>query len=173
LVILDMLSEFDFPDGESVKKAAASIARPIARLRARAHRNGSPVIYVNDTGGRWESDQRAFIERCLEGKGGRIAALLQPGEDDRFMFKPRHSAFYGTPLAELLYMLDVTRLVLSGVSSHQCVLLTASDAHVRNLDVAVAADCIAAPQPAATRHALYILEHGLSARIGQSRTIRL
>jgi nicotinamidase-related amidase len=172
LLILDMLSEFEFPDGESVKRAAERIASPIAKLRVRVRRKSAPVIYVNDTSGEWESDQAAFIQRCLEGRGAKIAELLRPTQDEHFMFKPRHSAFYGTPLAELLYALDVTHLVLSGVSSHQCVLLTASDAHIRNLDVTIAVDCIAAPQAAATRHAIYILEQGLQARIAQSRSIR-
>lgn len=172
LLILDMLSEFDFPDGTAVKNAAARVADPIAKLRTRARRSRIPVIYANDTSDRWESDQQSFIQRCLDGKGATIAELLRPGEGDHFMFKPRHSAFYGTPLAELLYMLDVKRLVLTGISSHQCVLLTASDAHIRNLEVIVAADCIAAPRAAATRHAIYILQEGLQARIGRSQNIR-
>ena len=172
LVILDMLSEFGFPDGASVKRAALRIADPIAKLRSRARRRGVAVIYVNDTSGHWESDQQAFIERCLEGRGARITELLRPAPDDYFMFKPKHSAFYGTPLAELLYMLDVKHLVLTGVSSHQCVLLTASDAHIRGFDVSVAVDCIAAPHAAATRHATYILDKGLQARIGRAQNIR-
>jgi len=173
LLILDMLSEFDFPDGDVLRKAAARIAPTLARLRTRCRARSIPVIYVNDTAHRWESDQRAFVERCLEGKGAAIAAQLQPAPDDYFMFKPRHSAFYATPLAELLYMLKVEHLVLSGVSSHQCVLLTASDAHVRGLDITVATDCIAAGKARDTHHATYILEHGLQSRLRRSMHLRL
>ncbi len=171
LIILDMLSEFEFPDGPAVKAAALRIAKPIAGLRDRARRAGVPVIYVNDTGCQWESDQRAFLQRCLAGPGAAIAALLRPDEGDFFIFKPRHSAFYGTPLDELLQTLGVQHLVLTGTSSHQCVLLTASDAHIRGFDVTVASDGIAAADAAATRHAVYILENGLQASVRPSRRI--
>jgi nicotinamidase-related amidase len=171
LIVLDMLSEFDFHAGPAWQRAALKAARPLSALLQRA-RKRAPVIYVNDTRGFWESDQRAFIRRCLAGAGAKVAELVMPEPSDYFVFKPRHSAFYGTPLAELLYMLKVQHLVLSGISSHQCVLLTASDAHLRNLDVTIAVDCIAAQQPDATRHALYVMEHGLHARLRRSSTIR-
>lgn len=172
LLILDMLSEFDFPDGATLQRAAAKVAADIAKLAARARKSRIPVIYVNDTGGRWESDQRAFLARCRQGRGADIALLLQPAERDYFMFKPKHSAFYGTPLAELLYMLKVRHLVLTGQSSHQCVLLTASDAHVRGLEVTVVSNCIAAAKRADTRHAAYVLQHGIGARLTHSRNFR-
>jgi nicotinamidase-related amidase len=53
------------------------------------------------------------------------------------MFKPKHSAFFGTALG-------VRRLVLTGMTSHQCVLFTARDAHVREYELIVPADCVAA-----------------------------
>ncbi len=165
VLILDMLSEFRFPNGAALERAAARIAPDIARLAARARKAGVSVIYINDTAGQWESDQREFLARCLRGPGAGIAELLLPHEQDYFMFKPMHSAFYGTPLAELLNVLHVKRIVLTGQSSHQCVLVTASDAHIRGLDVVVASDCIAAAKAVATRHATYVLQHGFGSAI--------
>jgi nicotinamidase-related amidase len=173
LVILDMLSEFRFPNGAALNRAASKVAPAIAKIARRARNAGVPVVYVNDTAGRWESDQREFLARCLRGPGGATAELLAPLASDYFMFKPKHSAFYGTPLAELFYSLKVNRIVLTGQSSHQCVLLTASDAHVRNLDVVVASDCIASVKAADTRHAAYVLQHGLGAQYVPSRSVRL
>lgn len=172
LLILDMLSEFQFPNGAALQRAAARIAPDIARLAARAREAGVSVIYVNDTAGHWESEQREFLERCLRGPGADIAELLRPREQDYFMFKPKHSAFYATPLAELLNMLHVKRIVLTGQSSHQCVLVTASDAHIRGLDVVVVSDCIASADAVATRHASYVLQHGFGARLTRSRNLR-
>jgi len=172
LLILDMLSEFDFPNGATLKRAAEGVAADIARLASRARKAKVPVIHVNDTSGKWESDQRAFLARCLSGRGAAIAQRLRPVDGDYFMFKPKHSAFYGTPLAELLYMLKVERIVLTGQSSHQCVLLTASDAHVRNIEVTVVSDCIAAAKRTDTRHAAYVLQHGIGARLTHSRSLR-
>lgn len=172
LLVLDMLSEFEFPDAMPQLRAARRIAVAVARLKARAQAAAVPVIYVNDTAGHWESDRRSFIERCLAGKGGDVVEQLLPDERDYFMFKPRHSAFYGTPLAEILYAIGAEHLVIAGMSSHQCVLLTASDAHVRNLAVTVITDCIASAKKVETRHATYILEHGLDVRLRQSQHFR-
>lgn len=172
LLVLDMFSEFSFPEGHAVMRAASTASKPLAKLLARARKRGIPIIYVNDTRGVWESDQRDFIDRCLAGPGAQIADRLRPAEGDYFMFKPKHSAFYGTPLAELLYMLKVQHVILSGISSHQCVLVSASDAHVRGLLVTVVEDCIAASQREATTHALYVMKHGMQARVHRSTQIR-
>jgi nicotinamidase-related amidase len=63
LLVLDMVSEFRFPDADRIVRSARKAAHGIARLKTRAYAAGVPVIYVNDTAGKWESDQRAFIER--------------------------------------------------------------------------------------------------------------
>jgi nicotinamidase-related amidase len=175
VLILDMVSEYRFPDAERILRGARRAARGIVRLKQRAKRAGVPIIYVNDTAGRWESDQRAFIERCLrpDAAGHDVAQMLAPEPDDYFIFKPRHSGFFDTPLATLLYRLHVDTLLLTGITSHQCVLFTGMDAHVRGFNLVVPADCIGAGSAADTRHALYLFEHALNARIGSSRAVRL
>lgn len=174
LLILDMISEFRYPDGERIVRAARKVAPNIARLKERAHAAGVPVIYVNDTAGKWESDQKAFIRRCMEptSRGRDMAELLEPAPQDYFMFKPRHSAFFGTPLHTLLTRLHVHRLIATGITSHQCVLFTAMDAHVREFDLVIPSDCIGAVAAADTKHALYIFSHALQAKISSSRRLR-
>ena len=174
LLILDMLSEFRFPDALRLLPSALRIAPRIARLRAHARASGMPVIYVNDTRGKWESDQTAFVKRCREpgARGSEIARQLQPAPEDYFIFKPRHSAFYATPLKELLERLEAATLVLTGQTSHQCVLFTAMDAYVRKFSLVVPPDCIGAPTAAHTRHALFILEEALKARTPLSASLR-
>lgn len=39
--------------------------------------------------------------------------MLRPHAEDVFIFKPRHSGFYATPLAEALGMKEVGELVLT------------------------------------------------------------
>jgi nicotinamidase-related amidase len=174
LLVLDMVSEFRFPDADRILRGARKAADGIARLKTRAYAAGMPVIYVNDTAGEWESDQRAFIERCMEpeARGYEVVTAIAPTTRDYFMFKPRHSAFFGTPLHTLLTQLHVTQLVLTGITSHQCVLFTGMDAHVREFDLIVPSDGIGAGAAADTRHALYIFENALKARIGSSRSLR-
>jgi nicotinamidase-related amidase len=167
LLILDMISDFDFPDGAAVARAARRIAPAIARLKARAAAAGIACIYVNDNPGRWRSDSRALIAHCLEpGRKGRdIVERLQPTDTDYFILKPRHSAFYATPLDVLLEHLGTKRLILTGVSSHQCVLFTANDAHVRSFEIIVPSDCIAGPNQRDRRFALRYFGDVLGAKV--------
>ena len=175
LLVLDMVSEFRFPDAVRVLRGACRPAQAIARLKARARTADVPVIYVNDTVGKWESDPRAFVQRCLaRGARGRdVVGLIRPDLGrDYFMFKPKHSAFFGTPLESLLGQLGIHRLVLTGITSHQCVLFTAMDAYVREYQLVLPADCVGAGSRAETRHALFIAEHALRARLAESPRLR-
>lgn len=172
LLIVDMVSEYQFPDSRRILKSARKAANSIARLKERAHAANAPVIYVNDTAGKWESDQRAFVKRCLQGDGRDVVELIEPSAHDFFMFKPKHSAFFDTPLHTLLQQLKISRLVLTGVTSHQCVLFTAMDAHVREYELAIPSDCIGAASAADTKHALYVFSHALNADITTSSRLR-
>jgi nicotinamidase-related amidase len=175
LLILDLISEFTFPDARAVLEGARRPAVAIAKLKMRARAAGAPIIYVNDTAGRWESDPRAFVQRCLapRARGRDVVDLVKPQLDrDYFIFKPKHSAFFGTPLQTLLAQLGVRRLVLTGVTSHQCVLFTAMDAHVREYELIVPADCIGAGRREETRHALFIASRALQARTTGSARVR-
>ncbi|HKS58351.1 MAG TPA: cysteine hydrolase [Steroidobacteraceae bacterium] len=175
LLVLDMVSEFAFPDAGRVLAGARRPARAIARLTKRARSAKVPVIYVNDTAGRWESDPRGFVQRCLApaAAGRDVVKLIAPDlSADYFMFKPKHSAFFGTPLKSLLDQMKIRRLVLTGITSHQCVLFTAMDAYVREYELVLAMDCVGAGSREETRHALFIAEHALPARIAHSSLVR-
>ena len=145
LVVIDMLSSWDFDDAEPLLAAAVPIAPRIAALRERCRQCEVPVIYANDNRGRWRSDFRDVVERAIEagGEGGRIAEQLKPGADDYFVLKPKHSGFHATPLDLLLRHLKVRTVVLTGVSSDQCVLYTAADARMHDYRVIVPCDAVA------------------------------
>ena len=145
LVILDMISRWDFDDADKLLPQAAAIAPRIAALKRRCRREGIPAIYANDNHGRWRSDFRHVYDDALAaGEGGaQIARDLAPDDDDYFVLKPKHSAFYGTPLHLLLQHLKVRRLLVCGVAGDQCVLVTAGDARMRDYEVLVPRDCIA------------------------------
>lgn len=145
LLIIDMISCWDFPDAEKLLPGASRIAPAIAALRARCRGADVPIIYANDNYGQWRSDFEALVERSSNGvaAGARITDMLAPGEDDYFVLKPKHSAFFATPMELLLRDLGVARLLLTGVASDQCVLVTAAEARMRDLDVVVPRDCVA------------------------------
>ncbi|RZL92691.1 MAG: cysteine hydrolase [Variovorax sp.] len=145
LLIVDLISCWDFPDADKLLPAARRIAPRIAALKARCRRAGVPLIYANDNRGRWRSDFPALVDLALE-CGGPAAAMtrtLAPEREDYFVLKPSQSAFFGTPLELLLQHLEVQRIVVTGVASDQCVLSTVLEARMRSLDVIVPRDCVA------------------------------
>lgn len=143
LLIVDMISDWQFPDAERLLPGARTIAPRIAALKGRCRAAGVPVIYANDNRGRWRSDFRRVVQGSLDARGADITRVLMPDDDDYFLLKPKHSAFFCTPLELLLEDLKVRRLLLTGVASDQCIAITADDARMRNYDVVAPADCIA------------------------------
>jgi len=161
LLIIDMISQWDFPDAAALLRQAAKIAAPIAQLRRRMARAGVPVVYVNDNCGHWRSDFRHVVQLSLAGPGARITGQLTPEKDDYFVLKPKHSAFFATPLELLLDHLGTRRLVLVGMTSDQCIAHTAADARVRDFEVVVPRDCVATLTAARQRRALAHLAEAL------------
>lgn len=175
LLIIDMINAWDFPDAEKLLPRAAAIAAPIAALKARCRRAGVPVIYANDNRGRWRSDFHAIVEESLAlgGTGAEITRLLQPAADDYFVLKPKQSAFFGTPLELLLRHLGAQRLILTGVASDQCVLVTATEAGMRDLAVVVPRDCVASQSAGRNAMVLRQIEEFQKLPVTASARIRL
>jgi nicotinamidase-related amidase len=173
LLIIDMINEFAFDGAEKFFPAIEQTARDIATLKQRVKAVGMPVLYVNDNFGKWRSDFRTLVDRCLEGdcRGKRIAEALKPEEDDYFVLKPKHSGFFATPLELLLHYLNVQQVILTGVAGDNCVLFTAADAYMRNFHVAVPADCTVSIDPHANRSALEHMRETLKADTALSKTI--
>ena len=173
LLIIDMINEFTFDGAEKLFPAIEQTAKIIATLKQRIKAAELPVLYVNDNFGKWRSDFRTLVDRCLESdcRGKRIAEALRPDEDDYFVLKPKHSGFYATPLELLLRHLKVQRVILTGVAGDNCVLFTAADAYMRNFDVAVPADCTLSINPDANRSALEHMRETLKADTALSKTI--
>lgn len=175
LVVLDLISDFSFDDGAAVARASLPVARRIARLKTRVKAARLPTIYVNDGLGRWRSDFPGLVRHCArEGsRGAPIVRSIAPDADDYCIFKPKHSGFYATALDTVLQYLGAKRLILTGVSSHQCVLFTANDAYVRDLELLIPRDCISARKPKDTRLALDYFTRVLGADTRSSSAIGL
>ena len=166
ILAIDVISDFAFPDGPRVRRALQARAAAIRRLIACARSHRIPAIYVNDNVGPWRSDSAAQIARCLEPAraGSRLVRSLLPAEGDSIILKPRHSAFFGTPLVALLDELHVDTLILVGVSAESCVWMTACDAHTRGLGLVVPVDTMAGVSASALRATVKSLHDVLGAR---------
>jgi nicotinamidase-related amidase len=173
MLIIDMLSGWDFPDADKLLPGAQRIAGKIAALRQRCHAAGVPVIYANDNRGRWRSDFRSLLSDVVaHGPGAAIGSRLAPREDDYFILKPKHSAFHATPLQELLQHMRASHLFITGVSSEQCVLLTAAEAKIRDYRVTVPRDAVAAQTPRRQRLAVDYLTEVLEVATPASSRVR-
>lgn len=146
LVIIDVINDLDFVEGDALLEHALPMADRIAELKQRAKQAKVPVIYVNDNFGRWRSDFHAQVEHCLEAecRGRAIVHRLRPESDDYFVLKPKHSGFFSTTLDTLLEYLAVETVIMTGIASNICVLFTANDAYMRDLKLVVPRDCVAA-----------------------------
>lgn len=56
LLLIDVINDFDFPEGKKLLRHARPAARKILALKERLRRQKVPVIYVNDNFGRWQSE---------------------------------------------------------------------------------------------------------------------
>lgn len=167
LLLIDFLNPLDFAGAAQLAPRAVKAAQRTAALKDRLRAQGVPVIYANDNFGRWESDFAAVIEHCrrLGGASASLAALLAPSRGDRSILKPRHSAFFGTPLAFLLDELGVNQLVLTGLAADSCIMFTAHDAYLRKYALWIPGDCVASEKDAYRRSALNYMARTLKANV--------
>jgi nicotinamidase-related amidase len=165
LLIIDMISDFEFEDGEKLFANAKPIAENLARLKRKAQKARVPVVYVNDNFGKWQSDFKKLLEHCSDEKarGNSIARLLSPDDDDYFVLKPKHSGFFSTTLDVLLEYLGAETLILTGVATNICILFTANDAYMRDFELIVPRDCVAANEAEQNDLTLEFLEKILKA----------
>jgi nicotinamidase-related amidase len=167
VLALDLITDFEFPDGPAVRRALARRAAAISTLLSTARKWRVPVIYANDNLGPWRSDAPSLIARCTEPhlRGAALVSSLCPEARDEIVLKPRHSAFFGTPLEALLDDRGIHTLLVIGISAESCVWMTACDAHTRGFDLVVPADTMAGASPRALRATLTGLRDVLGARV--------
>jgi nicotinamidase-related amidase len=146
LLLIDVINDLEFEEGEELVEYALPMAQNIARLKLEAKKHGVPCLYVNDNFGQWQSDFKHLVTRCVKDgtRGAPVARELVPQRDDYFVLKPRHSGFFQTPLDLLLQNLHARKLIICGLTTDSCVLFTANDAYLRGLEIFVPADCCAA-----------------------------
>ena len=169
LLIVDMLSDYSFPDAEQLLECAERPARHIRQARDAADTSGVLVAYANDIHGLWSCSREQLCERALNGRRPDLVEPLLPRPSDAFMHKGQHSAFYGTPLAHLLHEEQVREVVLAGQVTEQCILYTALDAHVRQYAITVLRDAVIALDQELGKAALRMMSRNMNARVITTR----
>lgn len=166
LLLVDVINPLTFPEARQMEPALRKMARQLRTFKSLLSQQGVICVYANDHYGAWRSDFRDVKERCagLGGVSAWMTELLAPDPDDYVVLKPRHSAFYGTPLELLLTHLRCRDLIVCGLSTDMCVQMTAVDAYLRGFRLWVPRDCSVAASPALHRQALAYMERVVHAR---------
>ncbi len=167
LLLVDFVNPLNFEGSEDIASSAVEAARRTAALRRRLSKDRVRTIYANDNYGLWTSEFRALWKRCaaLGGAPGQIAKLVPPRLKDFALLKPRHSAFYATPLEILLQQLHCKRLVVTGLAADSCILFSAMDAYLRGYSLWIPPDCVAAESQDARDKALELMARTLKADV--------
>jgi nicotinamidase-related amidase len=165
LLVIDMISDYAFPDAERLVDDARGAVAAVRRARDAADDADVGVAYANDVHDGWGCSPERACARALAGENPELVEPLLPRAGDAFLHKGQHSAFYGTPLAHLLHEESIVEVVLCGQVTEQCVLYTALDAHVRHYDITVLRDAVAAIDRDLADAALRMMERNMGARV--------
>ena len=165
LVVIDLLQRFDHEDGDALLASLRGRLPGLVGALDRARADGTPVVYVNDLDGRWDSNAPALVRDALDGPGGDALAEVAPREGDRVLLKPRYSIFDHTPLVVLLRELEVERLLLAGAATEMCVVQSAIDARELGFKVSILAGACATTDPELERLAFEYAERVVGARV--------
>jgi nicotinamidase-related amidase len=175
LLIIDMLSEVSEIDGGAFVAKARHAAKRIAKLKHRAAKSAIPCIYVNDNVGRWQSAGHRVMAQnsAATSSSFAIGQLLMPAQSDYLVLKPKHSAFFATPLDVLLTHLGTSALIVTGMVGKQCILFTAIDAYVREFQLYIPMDCIVTADRSESTMLRKLFMATLDADIRDSGVLRL
>ena len=175
LLMVDVINDMEYPGGDKLFIHAQPMAARLAALKRRARAASIPAIYANDNFGKWQSDFATLVRHCTEDdvRGRPVASLLVPDADDYFVLKPKHSAFFATPLETLLKYLGAHTLIVAGITGDMCVLFTAAEAFLRDYHVVVAEDCVASIEPEDNEQALRYMARVMDADVRPSADIDL
>lgn len=170
LLLIDVINDLEFDGGEKLLTHALPMAIALSKLKQCAKASGIPAIYVNDNFGRWRSDITKLVHHCLEDdvRGRAVVAHLLPEEDDYFVLKPKHSAFFQTNLEILLDHLGASSLILTGIAGDICILFSANDAYMRDFKIAIPSDCVVSQEAESNHQALALMQRVLKANIKPS-----
>lgn len=175
LMLIDVINDLDLPRNEHLVIQAGRLGRTIAALKQRCRKARIPAIYVNDNRDRWRSDFKAVIAECSQphSQGWPLVEPLMPAPDDYIVLKPKHSAFYATPLDTILSYLKTRTVILTGLTTAACILLTAGEIYVRDLTLYVPRDRVAGLNEKEHRNGLALMRGSFGAITTPARRLNL
>jgi nicotinamidase-related amidase len=131
LLIIDMqVGNFSEPD--PVYKGNELLAK-VKSLIAKAHSAQTPIIYVQNNGGKGDPDEYGT-------PGWEIHPMIQPTEGDTVIQKQTPDAFHETSLHNELSSRQINRLVIAGLQTEYCIDTTCRRAFTLGYEVTLVKD---------------------------------
>lgn len=151
LLIIDMENENAHPDGALyIGEPVRKIIPKIAELRARVRRAGGRVLHTQSVRSPDALEFTVFgnTVRKLKGTwGSELIDELKPAEDEPLIVKYTHDCFYQTEMDRLLKQMELKpgegRVIVTGISTRNCVQSAVLGFSVRDYYVYVPMDCTA------------------------------
>ena len=144
---------------------ARGIIPNVRRLLERELEQGSKIFYICDHHTPDDPEFEMFPPHSIEGtiETEVIPELSQyPGE---IVPKRTYGGFYNTSLDDRLKAMKADTLIVCGVCTHICVLITVSDARDRGYEVEVPVDCVASFDRKTHLFGLDYMENVLGAKL--------
>ncbi len=162
IIVVDMLKDnFKREANLSITPEALRIIPNIKKLLDYGRRRAWPVIFACDSF--LEGDfifQGRMKPHSIRGtEGAEVIQDLTPLATEMVLGKRRFSAFFKTDLDQTLRTLKVDTVVLTGLSTHVCILMTAMDALSHDFHSIILEDCCAAHKQEVHRAALDLYRH--------------
>lgn len=154
VLVVDLQNEVLHPDGRlagDFPEKAAPMLEAVRRLVAWAHDSGHPVIWLRLAFRPGHFDAvRDSMSRSrgtfVDGEwGAELLDGLGRSGNDVIVTKRRPSGFFDTDLAIVLRGLEVSRLIVGGVSTNWAVESTVRDGHSHDYEMVVVRDAVATP----------------------------
>jgi nicotinamidase-related amidase len=146
IIIVDMLKDNlkESPRNPYLQEGRAIIPN-LQRLLGESRKKGFPVIFACDSflEGDFIFKGRMKVHALRGTKGAEVVDDLKPEPTDMILPKRRFSAFFKTDLDQTLRMLGVDTIVVTGMTTEVCVLMTVMDGLSHDFSAIILEDCTA------------------------------
>lgn len=180
LIVVDVQNDFCHSEGVLAKRGAdialiQEMASNLVSLIGEARTFSLPIIYIRNHHDHW-TDSPSWKKRqqgkglaiCRTGSWGAEFYKVSPLPEERVITKHRYSAFIGTDLDLILRSRGIRSLLLTGVATNVCVESTAREAFMRDYQLVLIKDCLAAMSLEEHMSSLKTLEKSFDAMVVDS-----
>jgi nicotinamidase-related amidase len=165
LLLVDVINDFRHEYAGKLLGSFRERHDALVQALENARDRDTPVVYANDNFGVWDGNGPRLVEQALSGEAADLIRRIAPEARDRFVVKPRYSAFDHTPLVLILRELEIERILLAGAATEMCVVQTAIDAKEEGFKVSILADACATTDREIETLALRYAEEIVGARV--------